>query len=215
MSDCSNHKKEVAGITDMTVEDFYSGFNLDFLSEEERQTIYKATELYAEGKLRQQKTEPIPVEGEWERLLRYIDTMPFVGSPEHSTLVNVIQQEFIPLSRSKMNSLIHFLDVNLKQSKESKGGNRMFMAGWIASLMHVKVNYAEQITPSPPPQSIDIETAAKEYADKVHPFVWPKNKYGEDMVQVVGAKAPPFSKKHRMEQNKLIKAFIAGHNYKP
>ena len=41
---------------DMTVEYFYSGFNLDFLSEEERQTIYDLTELFAMGKLRQQKS---------------------------------------------------------------------------------------------------------------------------------------------------------------
>ena len=36
---------------DMTVEDFYSGFNLDFLTDEEKQTIYTATELYAKGKM--------------------------------------------------------------------------------------------------------------------------------------------------------------------
>lgn len=37
---------------DMTVQDFYSGFNLDFMSEEEKQTIYTATELFAKGKVR-------------------------------------------------------------------------------------------------------------------------------------------------------------------
>ena len=42
----------VEGVEDMTVEDFYSGFNLDFMTEEERQTIYTATELYAKGKVR-------------------------------------------------------------------------------------------------------------------------------------------------------------------
>ncbi len=41
--------------TDMTVQEFYSGFNLDFMSEEEKQTIYTATELFAKGKLRQQQ----------------------------------------------------------------------------------------------------------------------------------------------------------------
>ena len=40
---------------DMTVEEFYSGFNLDFLTEKEKQTIYTATELFAKGKVRQQQ----------------------------------------------------------------------------------------------------------------------------------------------------------------
>lgn len=44
---------EHIGDVDMTVEEFYSGFNLDFMTEEEKQTIYTATELYAKGKLRQ------------------------------------------------------------------------------------------------------------------------------------------------------------------
>lgn len=38
---------------DMTAQEFYSGFNLDFLNEEEKQTIYDCTELFAKGKLRQ------------------------------------------------------------------------------------------------------------------------------------------------------------------
>lgn len=42
----------------MTVEEFYSGFNLDFMTEEERQTIYTATELYAKGKMRTRPGEP-------------------------------------------------------------------------------------------------------------------------------------------------------------
>lgn len=38
--------------TDMTVQEFYSGFNLSFLSDEEKETIYTATEWYAKGKVR-------------------------------------------------------------------------------------------------------------------------------------------------------------------
>ena len=34
-----------------------------------------------------------------QKLLDYIDTMPFIGSPEHSNLVNVIQQEFMPIEK--------------------------------------------------------------------------------------------------------------------
>lgn len=37
---------------DMTVKEFFSGFNLDFMSEEERGTIYTASELFALGKTR-------------------------------------------------------------------------------------------------------------------------------------------------------------------
>lgn len=48
--------------SDMTVQDFYSELNLDFLSEEERQTIYTATELYAKGKLLQYGKEWVSVE---------------------------------------------------------------------------------------------------------------------------------------------------------
>lgn len=40
---------------DMTVQEFYSGFDLSFLSEQEKQTIYTATELFARGKVRQAK----------------------------------------------------------------------------------------------------------------------------------------------------------------
>ncbi len=63
-------------------------------------------------------------------------------------------------------------------------------------------------SPTPPVQGVII--MAEAYANKVHPFVWPKNKHGEDMVQVAGASQPPFSKRHRREQNKLMDAFIAG-----
>ena len=52
---------------DITVEEFYSGFNLDFLSEEERQTIYTATELYAKGKVRQASQPQPKDEGYWQR----------------------------------------------------------------------------------------------------------------------------------------------------
>lgn len=54
--------KDIKQESDMTVQDFYSGFNLDFLSEEERQTIYTATELYAKGKLLQYGKEWVSVE---------------------------------------------------------------------------------------------------------------------------------------------------------
>ncbi len=40
--------------TDMTAEEFFNGlFNLDFMSEEEKQTIYKGAELFAKGKVQQ------------------------------------------------------------------------------------------------------------------------------------------------------------------
>ena len=47
-------------VTDMTVQEFYSGFNLSFLTEEERQTIYTATELFAKGKVRVALTSAPP-----------------------------------------------------------------------------------------------------------------------------------------------------------
>jgi hypothetical protein len=74
------------------------------------------------------------------------------------------------------------------------------------------IEHASKPTPSvehrEPPT--DLQERANEYADKVHPFVWPKNKHGEDMVQVVGASQPPFSKKHRKEQAKIIAAYLSG-----
>jgi hypothetical protein len=54
-----------------------------------------------------------------------------------------------------------------------------------------------------------IEQKARQYADKVCPFVWPKNKEGEDIVQRVG-QAAPGSAKHRKLQSKLKAAYIAG-----
>lgn len=54
-----NTKDTVKG--DMTVQEFYSGFNLDFLTPEERETIYTATEMFAMGKVRQ--ATPVKSEG--------------------------------------------------------------------------------------------------------------------------------------------------------
>lgn len=42
-------------------------------------------------------------------------------------------------------TLLEFLDDNLEKSKNEKGSNPLFMAGWIAALMHVKVNYLQQL----------------------------------------------------------------------
>ena len=42
-------------------------------------------------------------------------------------------------------TLLEFLDYNLEKSKNEKGSNPLFMAGWIAALMHVKVNYLQQL----------------------------------------------------------------------
>lgn len=66
--------KEDIEQVDMTVEEFYSGFNLDFLTEEEKQTIYTATELYAKGKLRgkQPANEPTAVKGDDETFEDYM-----------------------------------------------------------------------------------------------------------------------------------------------
>ncbi len=52
LDESPNDQEQKGEATDMTVQEFYSGFNLDFMTEEERQTIYTATELYAKGKLR-------------------------------------------------------------------------------------------------------------------------------------------------------------------
>lgn len=38
-----------------------------------------------------------------------------------------------------------FLDDNLEKSKRDKGYSPLFKAGWIAALMHVKVNYLQTI----------------------------------------------------------------------
>jgi hypothetical protein len=52
-----------AGV-DMTAEEFYKAMKgiitIDFLNEEEKQTIYQATELYAKGKIRQMKKQDDP-----------------------------------------------------------------------------------------------------------------------------------------------------------
>lgn len=46
------------------VREFYENtFNLDFLSEEEKETIYKATELYAQGVLRNTQLHEDKVNG--------------------------------------------------------------------------------------------------------------------------------------------------------
>jgi len=40
--------------TDMTAEDFFNGlFNMDFMTEEEKQAIYQGAELFAKGKVHQ------------------------------------------------------------------------------------------------------------------------------------------------------------------
>ena len=54
------------------------------------------------------------------------------------------EQQDIPMDKD---GLSDFLDDNLKQSKEDKVSNRMFMAGWISALMHVKVNFADRQSP--------------------------------------------------------------------
>ena len=40
-----------------------------------------------------------------------------------------------------MKELNDFLDYNLEESKKATGQHEYFMAGWIAALMHVKVNF--------------------------------------------------------------------------
>lgn len=89
--------------TDMTVEEFYSGFNLDFMSEEERQTIYTATELYAKGKLRQasltgEENPFCPYCGKWERLP--VDTIaPLCECPAPSEPLRELQKRIEELER--------------------------------------------------------------------------------------------------------------------
>lgn len=41
-------------------------------------------------------------------------------------------------------ALLEFLDDNLEKSKAEQQSNPLFMAGWIAALMHVKVNFLQQ-----------------------------------------------------------------------
>jgi len=41
----------------------------------------------------------------------------------------------------------------------------------------------------------DIDT----YMSSNHPYVWPQNKHGEDMVQPVGHVNPPFWRKHQKQ----------------
>lgn len=42
-------------------------------------------------------------------------------------------------------ALSEFLNENLQKSKDEKWTNEMFGAGWIAALMHVKVNFLEKV----------------------------------------------------------------------
>ena len=55
-----------------------------------------------------------------------------------NTTANGIKQY---VSRS---ALAEFLEENLQKSKEENWANEMFGAGWIAALMHMKVNFLEQ-----------------------------------------------------------------------
>jgi hypothetical protein len=41
-------------------------------------------------------------------------------------------------------ALQEFLEENLRKSKDEKWTNEVFGAGWIAALMHVKVNFLDQ-----------------------------------------------------------------------
>jgi len=58
-----------------------------------------------------------------------------------------------------------------------------------------------------------LQQEAEKYAETKFPFVWPKNKHGEDMVQRVGHANPPFSRKHREKQSEISTAFISGGNH--
>ena len=42
-------------------------------------------------------------------------------------------------------TLSEFINENLQKSKDEKWTNEMFGAGWIAALMHVKVNFLEKV----------------------------------------------------------------------
>jgi hypothetical protein len=41
--------------------------------------------------------------------------------------------------------LSEFLNENLQKSKDEKWTNEMFGSGWIAALMHVKVNFLDRL----------------------------------------------------------------------
>jgi len=75
---------------------------------------------------------------------------------------------------------------------------------------HVTVTTATDIISQ---QSISpsksLEQEAQDYAEKVNPFVWPKNKSGEPISQRVGQRAPG-SGKHRLINDKIKTAYIAG-----
>lgn len=60
---------------------------------------------------------------------------------------------------------------------------------------------------------IVVTKSFKAHADNAHPFVWPKNKKGDEIEQRVGQNAPG-SGKHRREQEKIIDAFLAGYAFK-
>lgn len=55
-------------------------------------------------------------------------------------------------------ALSEFLEENLQKSRDEKWQNEMFGAGWIAALMHVKVNFLEQI-PCPNCKETKLECA--------------------------------------------------------
>lgn len=56
----------------------------------------------------------------------------------------------------------------------------------------------------------NLEQAAKEYAEKNFPFIWPLNKEGERIEQRVGQKNPPGSRKAKDKQEAHTKSFLAG-----
>ncbi|MBK7883497.1 MAG: hypothetical protein IPJ81_06660 [Chitinophagaceae bacterium] len=57
----------------------------------------------------------------------------------------------VKLDRLESYELQEFLDDNIERSKclsnikTDNGDNPLFMAGWIAALMHVKLNYLQQL----------------------------------------------------------------------
>lgn len=55
-----------------------------------------------------------------------------------------------------------------------------------------------------------VQQAAAEYAEKNFPFIWPVNKEGEKIVQLVGQKNPPGSAKAKRQQQAHINTFLAG-----
>jgi hypothetical protein len=72
--------------------------------------------------------------------------------PEKAKVVEAmgVQQATIPFE-----SLQAFLDDNLTKSKTEQGNNKLFMAGWIASLMHVKVNFLQLQKKSAPAKVVE------------------------------------------------------------